>query len=129
MTAKTIRRLVKCPICRNIKVTYAKQDFFCCKTQHEIEPNLINSDGTKPFNQNNETLLQNQEENSTGENLNETPEKAVNEQDLEIENDEPENPLENLPEEKKEYHCPNCNNQLNEYETPCPKCFYEIEWQ
>ncbi len=124
----TIRKLVKCPKCGEIKVTYAKRYFFCCRMQHPIEPNLINSDGTKPINQTNDTLMQNQEADSSGENLNETPANAV-EQDLEIEGDEPENPLENLEEEKKEFHCPHCNNKLNEYETPCPKCFYDIEWQ
>ncbi len=115
-------KIVKCIVCgKNIK-TYGSQFFVHCGHRQPInENNWIN----KPDN----SLLQNQEENSTGENLNETPANAVKEQDLEIEGDEPENPLENLEEEKKEFHCPHCNNKLNEYETPCPKCFYDIEWQ
>jgi len=39
------------------------------------------------------------------------------------------NPLEQLPEPKKIFNCPNCNNQLKEYQAICENCNYEIQWQ
>jgi len=48
--------------------------------------------------------------------------------DLEIEEAEPENPLD-VPEEKNGANkCPLCNNTLEDYENPCKKCGAEIEW-
>jgi endogenous inhibitor of DNA gyrase (YacG/DUF329 family) len=125
-------KIVKCIVCgKNVK-TYGSQFFVHCGHRQPItESNWIN----KP----NNSLLQNREgsEEALNESLKseatlesaEAVSSNSNIQELEIEDDEPENPLENLPEEKKEFHCPNCNNQLNEYETPCPRCFYEIEWR
>lgn len=133
----TIRRIVKCPECSKIKVTYANRDFKCCGKHWDIEKNLIEG-GSEPKNSGLEksgnlttfrvskgevatTLKQ-----SNVENAGSNPELA----DLKFEEEEHNNPIENLnKEEKKEFKCPNCGNKLNEYQTPCPQCLYEIEWQ
>ena len=48
--------------------------------------------------------------------------------DLEIDEIEPENPLE-APKEKDGLNkCPLCNSTLQDYENPCKKCGAEIEW-
>lgn len=49
---------------------------------------------------------------------------------LEIEEETPNNPIEELAKTQTPiFNCPNCGNQLNEYQTPCPSCMYEIEWK
>jgi DNA-directed RNA polymerase subunit RPC12/RpoP len=48
--------------------------------------------------------------------------------DLEIEEIEPENPLE-APKEKDGLNkCPLCNHNLEDFENPCKSCGAEIEW-
>lgn len=120
-------QIVKCLICGKEKevLNNNQKSFTCCRTRQPIdERTKLNAPIEK------EIILKNGTDEPKLMNVEDVKEKkeVAENQDLEIENDEPENPLENLPEEKKEFHCPNCNNQLNEYETPCPKCFYEIEW-
>lgn len=47
--------------------------------------------------------------------------------DLEIEEIEPENPLE-AQKEKKGNKCPLCNHSLEDFENPCKNCDAIIEW-
>jgi len=47
--------------------------------------------------------------------------------DLDIEETEPENPLE-APKEKKGNKCPLCNHELEDFENPCKNCDAIIEW-
>jgi len=47
--------------------------------------------------------------------------------DLEIEETEPENPLD-VPKEKKGNKCPLCNHELEDFENPCKNCDAIIEW-
>jgi len=129
-------KIVKCIVCGNNIKTYGSQFFVHCGHRQAInESNWINKpqinsgleeSGNLATSRVSEGEVATTPKQSIVENAGSNPAPAG---DLEIEDDEPENPLENLPEEKKEFHCPNCNNQLNEYETPCPRCFYDIEWQ
>lgn len=99
-------KLVKCSICGKVKKTHAKEFFKCCNRAQKItSENWINKSE-----------------------VDEIPTETKEVEELEIEEEkEFNNPLEQIKEEI--FYCPNCNTQLNAYETPCPNCNYIIEWR
>lgn len=106
-------QIVKCLICGKEKevLDNKQKSFTCCRTRQPIdERTRIN----KPIDK---------------DNFEEAKNHIEIKEELEIEEEkEFNNPLEQIKEEEV-FYCPNCNTQLNAYETPCPNCNYIIEWR
>lgn len=122
-----VTRLLKCCVCGKVKKSQADSHFNCCSVRQKItDANWLN----KPLSQSIEPAKALEIEQSIDAKSNT---KAENPSlDLEIEEEEHENPLEKPAEPLKTSNelipCPDCNFMLKEYETPCPNCNALIEW-
>jgi hypothetical protein len=148
-------KYVKCQICgENKKVPNKYSAFVCCSTKQKITTqNWLNQPLQSPKaserSNKKESKEAQQPENSIREPANPSENASSSEQivirgegklpapnthndDLEIEEEEHDNPLESFSEPLKTPNsltpCPECNFLLKDYETPCPNCDTIIEW-